>query len=142
MSPASSSRRSNISATDDSSYNPSSVEETQTMLAEEVDKLFVSPSGSKISIEKEDDVNKLCCEELSNIIEDCFLEDDEKDSGKPIEEFYKQGVLDNLIPKNKKTQRKYKKYQDDYLDYSKDRIANPAGKVNSQYTLCNYFNDR
>ena len=116
--------------------------ETQTNNAEDIDKLFVSPSGSKISIEKEDDVNRFCCEELSNIIEDCFLEDDEKYSGKPIKEFYKQGVLEHLIPRNKKNQRNYKKYQDDYLDYCKDKNAHPGGKVNSQYTLCNYFNDR
>ena len=106
----------------------------------DVDELFVSPSGSKLNTEAE--TNKICCKELSNILEDCFLEDDEKDTGKPIEEFYKDGVLKGLIPKNKKTLQKYKKYQNDYLEYCSDLSMNPSGKENSQFTLCNYFHDR
>ena len=108
----------------------------------DVDELFVSPSGSKLSLKTEAETNKICCEELSNILEDCFLEDDKKDTGKPIEEFYKDGVLKGLIPKNKKTLQKYKKYQNDYLEYCSDLLLNPSGKENSQFTLCNYFDDR
>ena len=108
----------------------------------DVDRLFISPSGSKLSIDKEADTDKICCEELSNILEDCFLEDDEKDTGKPIEEFYKDGVLKGLVPKNKKTLQKYKKYQNDYIEYCSDLSMNPSGKENSQFTLCNYFHDR
>ena len=108
----------------------------------DVDNLFLSPSGSKLSINSEAETNKICCEELSNILEDCFLEDDANDTGKPIEEFYKDGVMKGLVPKNKKTQQKYEKYQNDYLEYCSDLSMNPSGKENSQFTLCNYFHDR
>ena len=114
----------------------------KSVRTDDVNELFVSPSGSKLSLKTEKETNKICCEELSNILEDCFLEDDEKDTGKPIEEFYKDGVLKGLIPKNKKTLQKYKKYQKDYLEYCSDLSLNPSGKENSQYTLCNYFHDR
>ena len=103
----------------------------KSVRTDDVDELFLSPSGSKLSLKSEEETNKICCEELSNILEDCFLEDDEKDTGKPIEEFYKDGVLKGLIPKNKKTLQKYKKYQKDYLEYCSDLSLNPSGKENS-----------
>ena len=108
----------------------------------DVDELFVSPSGSKLSLKTEAETNKICCEELSNILEDCFLEDDKKDTKKLSKIFYKDGVLKGIIAKNKKTLQKYKKYQKDYLKYCSDLSMNPSGKENSQFTLCNYFHDR
>ena len=132
----------NLQSPSSASTKGYSASTTRSLSADDVDKLFTSPCGSKLSIDKETDVNKICCEELSNILEDCFLDDDEDDSGRPMEEFYKNGVLEDLVPKNKKTLKKYKNYQSDYLQYCSDTNLNPSGKVNSQFTLCNYFNDR
>ena len=98
----------------------------QSITPDDVDNLFISPTGSKLTIEKEKDLEKICCEELSDILKDCFLEDDKKDTGKKIEEFYKDGVLEGLVPKNKKTLRKYKNYQNDYMDCCSDLTMNTS----------------
>ena len=115
---------------------------TYDLNEDDVDDLFKSPTGSVLSAKSKKDIEKICNEELSNILEDCFLCDEDADSSRGVKEYYKEGVLQNMLPKNKKTRRKYKKYQDHYLDYCNDITANPSGAVNSQFTLCNYFNDR
>ena len=85
---------------------------------------------------------KICDTELADILEDCFLDDDVEDTGRPMEEFYKAGVLHALVPKNKKTFKIYNKYQKDYFDYCNDPDLNPSGMINSQFSMCNYFHDR
>ena len=75
----------------DSTYDPKSIN------PDEADNIFTSPTGSKLSVEKEKDVEKVC-EELLDILEDCFLEDKKKDKGKTIEKFYKNEVLEGLAP--------------------------------------------
>ena len=106
---------------------------------EEIKKLFKSPVANILSDKLK---TATCLEELGDILEDCFRDDDDKDEGRPVDEFYKDGVLEGMVPKNKKTLRKYKNYQRDYLEYCDDKNLNPSGKANSQYTLCNYFHDR
>ena len=112
-----------------------------SMHEETITNLFKLPVVNLIS-DKPKDGSCICIEELGDILEDCFRIDDENDEGRPLEEFYKDGVLENMVPKNKKTLKKYKNYQNDYLEYCEDRELNPTGKVNSQFTLCNYFHDR
>ena len=69
------------SASCNSTYDPQSIN------PDDVDKLFTFPIGSKLSIENEKDVENICCKELSDILEDCFLTNDEKDKGKKSKNF-------------------------------------------------------
>ena len=119
---------------------PSTIDSSNNTHEKQIENLFQSPNGSVITAITED-TNKICDTELSDIFEDYFL-NEEGDSGKPIEEFYKEGVIRGLVPKNKKTQRKYQSYQSDYIQYCNNSDLNPSGKIESQFTLCNYFNDR
>ena len=89
---------------------------------EEIKKLFKSHVANVLS-------NRLktatCLEELGDILDDCFRDDNDKDEGRPAEAFYKDGLMEEMVPKNRKTLRKYKNYQRQYLEYCDDKNLDP-----------------
>ena len=82
----------------------------------------------------------ICWEEWSYILEDCFLDDDDKDTGKNWK-ILQGWIFRQSCPKSKNILQKNKIYQNDYMEYCSDLTMNPSGKVNRQFTFFNYFND-
>ena len=108
----------------------------------DLESLFRSPSA-KLVVNYKDDEFAICDDELVGIIEDSFLEDDEFDEGKPIEDYYKDGVKELMIPKNKNKKQKYKRYLEDYLAYCRDPDLDPNGNIKSPVIIiCKFFHDR